>query len=285
MDLESLAIQVARSENLSVLPQVVSAVLKLVDDPETTGRTIEKVIERDAALASKLLKVAGSAYYGLQEVGSINRAVSVLGTNAIRSLVMNIAYQQLVSSRQCSKHFHKEQFWTHSLAVATASKILGKLISPDRAEEMYTAGLLHDVGLLALDRFAPDEFDSALMKAADWQVSLADAEREVFGFDHSQVGGVLAVRWGIRGLIPDAIIYHYNPSAGPEPRLINAVALADKLANRCGFRSGDANPTVEIEPEMIEAVGLPEAQYEALMAVMTQEVAKAEEAFQVRKAA
>src|SRR5262249_24324776 len=153
---------ISRSENLPVLPQIVSQVLKLADDVEASPKDMERIIERDPAITAKLLRVANSSYYGLHQVSSTGRAISMLGMNAVRSLVVGVAYQQIIAGRTQASHFNKLEYWRHSLGVATAARILAKLKAPMLSEEMYVAGMMHDVGLLVLDRFQPMELDKAV---------------------------------------------------------------------------------------------------------------------------
>ena len=281
MDLESIAIKIARSENLPVLPQIVSAVLKLADDPNASARAMEQVIERDPSITAKLLRVSNSAYYGLSQVSSVNRAISVLGMNTVRSLVVSIAYQQLVSGKVCSTKFDKTQFWLHSLAVGTACRILGKMKEPVMAEELYSAGLMHDVGILALDRFAPEELDSALALVEEEDLPLSISECRVFGFEHSVVGNLLITKWGLSGLAGDAIRYHKSPEKIPEDkRFLHVVAAADAVANEAGFTNQDAEND-GVHHTTMDYLQLPEAQLEIIKNVIVLEVGKAQEVFQI----
>ena len=124
MDLHQLSLKIARSENLPVLSNVVTQVLKLADDPNASPRTLEKIIERDPALTAKSLRVSNSSYYGMSQVTSIGRAISVLGMNTIRSLVIGVAYQQILGARTVAQKFDKMLFWKHSLAVAVVASPL-----------------------------------------------------------------------------------------------------------------------------------------------------------------
>jgi len=285
MDLESLAIQVARSENLPVLPQIVSAVMKLADDPNASPRAMEAIIERDPALAAKILRVANSSYYGLSQVNAVGRAVSVLGMNAVRSLVVSIAYQQLISSRPSSACFSRAEFWLHSLATATACRIVGKLKCPVQADDLYGAGLMHDVGMLVLDRFCPQEFDSAITMAREEGVSLTEAEQKVLGFDHLQAGLLLVKRWGLSGVIADTFAYLANPMMIPEEcAYVHVVVAADYLASACGLRNHSTQvPELNLATE--DFLSMPEGQLDIIQSVVVQEVKKAGEAFQIKAAA
>ena len=211
MDLGSLAIKLARSENLPVLPQVVSSVLRLADDPDASPKEMERIIERDPGITAKILRVANSAYYGMSQCPTIGRAVTALGMNTIRSLVVGVAYQQVISGREMAAHYSKLEFWRHSLAVAAACRILGKMKMPAHAEELYGAGMMHDVGMLVMDRFCPEEFDAAIKTAQGESIPLHDAEIMMYGFDHTEVGEILAEKWGLSAIMKNAIRYHHTP--------------------------------------------------------------------------
>ncbi len=282
VDLKSLEIKISRSENLPVLPQIVSHVLKLADDPEASPKAMERVIESDPAVTAKILRVANSSYYGLNQVPSIGRAISILGMNTVRSLVVGVAFQQIISGRAAASHFNKLEYWRHSLAVGTASRILGKLRMPLKSEELYVAGMLHDVGLLAMDRFHPLELDKAVMFATEENMKLHESEQLLCGFDHSQLGAILAEQWGLTQLIIDAIRYHHDPISDEDNQATTAVvALANQLAHQCGFTNNVPSQDPQVDESIVELVGLPMEQLEVIKNVMVQEISRAEDAFQI----
>lgn len=283
MDLRSLEIKMSRSENLPVLPQIASSVLRLADDPDSSCRQMEQLIERDSAIAAKVLRVANSSYYGLSGVQSIGRAISILGMNTVRSLVIGIAYQQVIAARQLSKNFSKVEFWRHSVAVATAAKILGRLALPARAEELYSAGLMHDVGLLVLDRFAPDELDESFRYAREQRIRLHEAEQLLYDCDHAQIGGLLSDRWGLTGALRNGIRYHHAPAEDEtHSQFSSFVALADALAHQCGFHNAMPHYEIEIDPAAIEATGIPIEQCDPIRAVIISEIEKVQESLQIK---
>lgn len=286
MELESLEIKVARSENLPVLPQVATAVLKLADDPNASARNLEKMIERDPALAAKTLRVANSSYYGLSNVSTIARAISILGLNSIRSLVISVSYQQMISGRVAAKNFDKFAFWSHSLATATACRILGKMQIPEKAEELYLAGMMHDVGYLVMDRFYPGELDEAIRIAHAEGISVAAAEQKLFGFDHGDVGGMLARKWGLPKPLEQAIHFHHRVLEDEiHPELTAIVSVADYIAQSAGLTNNNPPQAAQIDKTAESIVGLPEQQLAVVSEVMKQEVEKAQSAFAMPKAA
>lgn len=282
MDLGSLEIRMVRCENLPTLPQAATTVLRLADDPNANSREIERAIETDAAIAAKLLKVANSAFYGGVSVPNLGRAISFLGMTTVRSVVVSIAMQQMAAGRSQCANFDRNGFWGHSLAVAIGSRILGKINSPGRAEEMFCAGMMHEIGLLAMEKFAPQELSVAIALARANHVSLLDAELSTCGFTHAQAGVVLAQKWGLSALMADAIAHvdaPFNSVEHSESTL--AVAVADNLAWHLGFgHSVDHGPR-EIEDALLTLAGVSAEQIGVVGAVVSQEVGKAQESFQM----
>ena len=282
VEFASLALKVSRSENLPVLPQVASAVLRLADDPNSSPKMMERTIERDPAITAKILRVANSAYYGLSNVGSIGRAIGVLGMNAVRSLVVGVVFQQLAAGKEQAPSYSKLEYWRHSLAVAVTARILGKLRMPAAAEELYVAGMMHDVGMLVLDRFCSDEFDRAIQFARSQQIPLHMAERFAFGYDHCQVGAMLVAKWSLPTVVARAIEFHHNPTADTESQLATAiVCLADHLAHRAGLTNNVPLPKLPDWTEPREMVGISEEQLTVIQQVVVQEVIRAQDAFKI----
>lgn len=282
VELQSLAIKIARSENLASPPEVVKSVLKAINEEDASGRAIEKMIERDSALTGKVLRAANSAYYGCTNIPTVGRAISVLGLNTIRSLIVSISFGQMMSVNGNSKNFDKVGCWRHSLAVATAARIIGKMKMPMKAEELYAAGILHDVGLLVLDRFCPEELDMAIRMSFADKVPLHDAEVKVFGFDHSAVGGLLAEKWSLPKLIADAIQYQLQPLDSADHFDTTCIIhTCDVLADQLGFANNSPAGLVTNDPMVEESIGLPLEQLVVVGQVMVNEVNQAQRSFQM----
>jgi len=280
VDLRSLEIKVSRSENLPVLPQIVSQVLTLADDPNASTRSMERLIEADAAIAAKILRVSSSAFYGSTPVPTIGRAISILGMNTIRALVVGIAYQQIMGGRTQSQLFSKLDFWRHCLATAISARVLGKILMPSKADDLYCAGMLHDVGILVLDRFAASDLDSALKAAMEGGVELHEAEDSLYGYNHAMIGDLLAVRWNLSPIVHAAIRYHHDVCGDDHTYLSTCiVAAANHLAHRAGFKNAPRSPDFEIDPVILSSLNLPEEQYDIIVNVLPPEVQKAEQAF------
>jgi HD-like signal output (HDOD) protein len=282
VDLESLKIRMARSENLPPLPQVASQILKLADNSDTSARDIERAIEKDPAVTGKILRVASSPYYGGANVGTLGRAIGFLGMNQIRSIVVGLAMQQMMNSKSGAQTFSRVDFWRHSLTVATAGRILGKLRLASRADEIYCAGIMHDIGLIALERFLPNQLSLIINQTRSSGLPLETVELDVLGYTHRDVGMILAEQWQLGPVITNAIKYLHEPDEDDtcyETTCI--VAVSEVLANRVGCTVCGTREASELDPDLIEAVGLPEAQYDVVIHVLEQEVAKTEESLQL----
>lgn len=281
MELNALAIRVARTPGLGMLPQVTSQVLRLVDNPNASPRQIGALIERDAGLASKLLKSANSAYYGAPgKIKTVTQAISVMGLSAVRSIVMGQAYQQMSSVRGASKRFDRLVFWQHSLATASAARVLAKLKGWRDPEEAFLAGLLHDSGRLVMDKFLPNEFDQILSIALERAIPLLDAEREVLGYTHVEVGELLGAEWNLPESIREAIRRHHDEVSYDACPLGAIVYAANVLAHQTGFALG-APVLYELAPPVKQSLGIADAQYEGLKQAIVQEVVRVQEALRI----
>jgi HD-like signal output (HDOD) protein len=269
----------ARSENLPVLPQAVSEIMRLADDPNANQRELEKAFEQDPAMTAKILKVANSAYYGGANVPTIGRAISFLGMSAIRSLVVGMSFQQMTLNKSESRRFDKIEFWQHSVATALACRVIAKLKVPAKGEELYCTGMLHDIGLLVFERFLPTEFDDAVDLSKRTGKSIFEAEREVMGYDHAHVGGILAEKWGLNELMQNGIRHHLDPkNDGHYFETTSVVNWSNEISSLCGYPGPGAVKVIE-EAALAKSIGLPPEQIPIIMQVVIQELDKVQQSF------
>jgi HD-like signal output (HDOD) protein len=286
VELQSLAIKIARSDNLPVLSQVASALLRLVDEPNSSAKLLAQSIEQDPAISAKLLRVANSAYYGHQNVSSISTAVQLLGMTSIRAMVVGIAYQQVSCGQTVSSSFSNLDFWEHSLAVAIASRLIAKSKLPEQMEELYLAGLIHDVGMLVLDRFLPHKFDLAIQTAFSRGITLHQAETEVLGYAHDEVGGLLAEKWSLSERLITMIRYHHSPTGAGDLTLhCQIIAAGDAIARLSGYPNNSPDGLIHAYIPALSALQLTAEEIEPIRADVIAEVKRAQEIFHIRAAA
>lgn len=286
MDFKLLTLKISRSENLPVLPTVVIKILKLYEDPNISARSLEHIIEQDPAMAAKVLRVAGSSMYGMKSVTTVNRALSVLGMNTLRSIAISLAYQQILSGRGQRPAFDHLALWRHSLAVGIGARGLMRYVNVGLAEEMYVAGLMHDIGILTMDKFAQPELVKAVQTANAKRIPLQEAELLVNGFDHTEVGGYLADSWKLTPLMSNAIKLHDRPhedSVTPQSTLV--AAAANYLAYHCGFPAMPGIPGSAEGESFLSELGLEQEKIDAVATQIMVEVDAADEAMGSARAA
>ena len=286
MDLNTLGLKIARSENLPVLNNVVTQVLKTSDDPDASARSLERIIERDPALTAKILRVANSSYYGMSQVNSIARAISVLGMNTIRSLVVGVAYQQILSGKSNAQAFDRLAYWKYSLAMACGARIMMKIKQPLKSEELYVAGMMASVGLLVMDKFMAPDLDECIKRANEYGVPLHIAEKEVLGYDHAEIGAMLAERSKLNESIVSAIRFYHHPFDDLKQFASSGtVAAAHYVAGQCGYHPSGGTHEEAFDADLFGALEIAQEQLGAIQAVVTAEIDRSSEAFGVKAAA
>lgn len=206
----------------------------MADDPNTTTEQMGKVISKDHILAAKLLKLVNSAFYGFpQKISSLNSAIILLGFNVIKSLIISSSIFELMESQDV-------ELWEHSLGCAVVCSVLAKRLDVSDPEEVSTAGLIHDIGKVAIKMELRKEFDTIQQMVHDRQISMLDAEREFLGIDHAEVGGWLAKSWNLPAKLVEPIACHHNPMDAKNEQMSTAIIhFSDMLIRGLGYGHGD----------------------------------------------
>jgi HD-like signal output (HDOD) protein len=216
---------------LPALPETVSRLLEMVDDPETSARGLAQAISTDQVLTARVLKLANSSYYGFQQkVGTVSLALVVLGFGAVKDLALATSVMNVFGNASKDPHFDMRAFREHSVAVGVASRCLSRILRVATAGEAFTVGILHDIGQVVLHEYHPDAFLETRRLVREEGRSLLEAETTVLGAAHPQVGGWLCRRWNLPEAICQGIDLHHGPFPGQaETGLPALVALADHL--------------------------------------------------------
>lgn len=216
------------------LPEVVLRINEMVNDEHANAADIGRVISQDPGLATRLLKIANSPMYGsMRQIDSINRAVTILGTKQIRDIILSTTAAQVFEGIP-NDVISVADFWHHSLYCALLARALAAHSRKANAETLFTAGLLHDIGHLIMLNRIPQEELAAIMMTVQGEASkeLNDAERELLGFDHTEVGAHLARQWHLPELIVECIAYHHVPAQAKEHKSAVAhIHIANAIAS------------------------------------------------------
>lgn len=228
MDKKEILVKIySKIDELPTLPAVLSKLLSMMENEMTDASDIANILSRDPAMASKILKVANSAYYGFsQGITSMEKAVPLLGFNMVKSLALSIGVVSNLSSAEESPGFSRKGLWIHSLATATAMREMeNRFENRSENEHLFILGLLHDVGKIVLDQFFFELFQEALQEANKaGEDELYILERKIIGLDHGEVGAMLLSRWKFPEVISNAIAAHHQAEI-PEGTNVKDVAM------------------------------------------------------------
>ena len=181
--------------HIATLPEVTVKIIELVEDPGSSARDLHAMISADPALTARMLKVVNSAFYGLpRQIASINRAVSLLGLNAVKNIAVAASLAKLFRGGEIGPDFNAHELWLHSCVTASTARIIAQGNRRNAVDEAFLAGLVHDVGILVELQHDRARFAEAIALAATGR-DLRECEREVLGEDHEAFGSALCEHW------------------------------------------------------------------------------------------
>jgi HD-like signal output (HDOD) protein len=217
---------------LATLPEVTAKIIQTVEDPRSTAAKLHQIVTHDPALVTRILKVVNSAFYGLPgQIGSVERAIVLLGLNAVKNIAVAASIGQLFKSGKLCPGFSARDLWTHCIAVGVAARDLAKQMMSPIAEEAFLAGMIHDVGILVALQSFPEQVAEVCGEAKLGEKSFCDLEREIIGMDHQQLGATLAEQWKFPRSCQLVAGYHHRPQTLLEQNrmLVNVVYVADTI--------------------------------------------------------
>lgn len=221
-----------RVDSLPSLPATVSRVLTVTADPESCGDDLVNAILPDQTMCAAILKIANSAFFGIpREVATMDKAVNVLGFNEVYNIVLGKAVFNSFKKIGATNKRNMNEFWLHSFRCGLAAKIIAeKLQCPP--SELFIAGLIHDIGKLALFIAQPNDYFSILDKVSPTGCfNCLEKEKQHFGIDHSEVGLQLLTRWMFPEQLTATVGYHHSPErCGDHPLHAVIVQLSDILS-------------------------------------------------------
>jgi len=222
-------------KNLPTLPGIVAKLGKMAENPDTTTEQMGRVISKDHILASKLLKLVNSAFYGFpQRISSLNSAIILLGFNVIKSLIISASIFEVMEAQDV-------ELWEHSLGCAVVCNVLARHLGVKDPEEISTAGLIHDIGKVAIKMELPREYEKITVLSQKKKISRLEAEREILGLDHSEVGSWLAKSWNLPNKLVEPIACHHDPHLAKEEQQASAIVhFANIMIRGLGYgHAGD----------------------------------------------
>jgi putative nucleotidyltransferase with HDIG domain len=231
--------------------------MELLNNPVTSASDIGDVIAEDPALTARLLKIVNSSFYGFpSRIDTISRAITIIGTLELTDLILGSSAIR-VFNRIPNQLVNMDKFWEHSLYTGIVARILARYLRAPNTERCFVTGLLHDIGSLVLYRQQPEHSRQALQLAINQGMPLNIAEREVFGFDHGEVGAELMNAWNLPEGFIETTRHHHQPSTAERYRLETAsIHLADVISGMAHNTASGTDQPPALEPGAWEMTGL-----------------------------
>ncbi len=228
---------IMKSCDLPTIPTVAGRVIQLVADPNTTADMLNKAISADQAMAARVLKLANSSFYGcLRSIKTLTQAIMIIGFSTIKNIVL------AASTKDVYKRFGltEKMLHEHSFGAAISAHGIAREIGFKNTEEAFLVGLLHDIGKVILNNNDPDRFMEVMQEVYNGGSSFSQAEKAVFGFTHSEVGGMVVRKWQLSPEMEKVVRFHHSLSAlgTDDPYVLQLTAivnLADATCHKLGI--------------------------------------------------
>ncbi|NTV13528.1 MAG: HDOD domain-containing protein [Desulfobulbaceae bacterium] len=245
----TIAKRLDQIEDLPTVPHTMQRVLSEIQEVSSSAQSLQKIIEQDPVITAKILQMANSAYYSPKtEISSVARAIVTMGFMKIRDLVISVSLTGMFCEDLGYQEFQSKDLWLHAIGVGIGAQLIAKKVPGLDPDDMFTAGMLHDLGRLVYCLYFYTELGEALDEAKTAGVSLNQAE-ENLGLTHAEIGAYLAQRWKLSDLLVAVIRYHHHPQdAGDYAQAAAVVTLADSLAKylQIGWSGLGEKPGIKI---------------------------------------
>ena len=276
---------VVNTKNLPTITVVLSKVLDLVEDINSSVADLENVILNDQSIAAKILGLSNSAFYAFgREINTISQAIIVIGFNAVKSLAVGVTIFEKFYNQVQKSDFDIDGLWMHSVATAECARIINQRLNLVSSEAAFICGLLHDVGKVALIAIIPDEYGMAAREAREEERGLLEIEQEAFEITHATLGTWVAERWHLPPDLVSCIGEHHNATYdGDHAELVHTVALADYIARKLEI---GVSPDPVVQPVSnftLEVLGLSQDQITEFEESLLKQQEKIEHFFEILK--
>lgn len=246
------------AESMHQLPTLRPVVLRLLESFDNsaidTGALVHE-ISQDQALVTRVLRLANSSFYGLpSHVDSLKDAVMILGFRTVRAVAVAVSLTDCFTSRKVAG-FDTQVFWRHCAATGMAAREIASIVRRP-TDVAFTAGVIHDMGILALLWLYPQAMEAVFAASREQRLPLITAERETLGIDHCQAGAALARHWGLPSSLVDAISHHEEPAPAAAESLADIVHLANVIVHDYGLPEMDELDVVLASDISMNRLGL-----------------------------
>ncbi len=223
---------------VAALPAVALKFSEAIKDPVTSNQDLENIVSEDSALAAKVLMIANSALFNFpSKIDTISKAVTIIGHKQLSEIILSCSIVAMFKDIP-QDVIDMDMFWRHSIAVATAARILAASRREQNIEKFFTAGLLHDIGKLIIFVEAPKYAKQVIDKCAETDELMHKVEKDILGFDHAKLGAMLLKKWKLPNDIVASVCYHHMPSVSSTDVITPGIIhIADIITHALEFGS------------------------------------------------
>lgn len=238
-----------RVTNLSPAPRILTEVLDLLKDINTSPQNLAKAISKDQSLVVKILAISNSPFYGLSKrVASIEYAIMILGFNEIRNIVTALSLMESLKNKS-DQYLNQKDFWIHAYITATISKKIADDMGLRQSGDAFIGGLLHDLGISVIHRYLHSDFVS-ICESVKTGMKYHEAELTTLGMDHQSIGYLLLKNWNFPDHFCDLVKYHHTPHLNGNLKVIGSIIhFADYMTQRLKLGSFTWDDDLELDHE------------------------------------
>ncbi len=259
---------VLKTADLPTIPAAAIKVMRETQSSNASAATVARILVTDQALSAKVLRLANSAFYGLsRKITDLSEAVVVLGMKSVKNLALVAGTYPWMQRPLTGYSLGPEEMWRHAFGTAVASQLIARTSRKASEDVAFTAGLLHDLGKVALSVWLENKMGAILLYAGREGISYDEAERRVLGYDHCQVGYHLATSWNLPEEICTCNLFHHKPSNADEFQgLVDCVHVGDYLCSSMGFGLGGDGLLYRFDEQALVRLNLKAEQIDDLTA-------------------
>jgi len=247
------------TSTLPTLPGIVTRLQALSENRKSTIQEMAQLVSSDQILSARVLRLVNSPSYGFYRVSTISNALILLGVNVIKSLALSSSIFEIMEKTIVG-------LWEHSLGAGVAANIIARRLKLPEVEEISTAALLHDIGKVIIKEKCPEDYARVAMLMERKGLAMLDAERELLGTDHAEVGEWLVRSWYLPDKLSEPVACHHDVARSSTHQVKTAVVhLADVLVKASGFGFSGDEYVPQIQPEAWQRLGMTEGDLVAIV--------------------
>jgi len=259
---------IKKIDGLKPIPQVASKVMSIAENPESSMNDLSNVIIYDTAVTANLLKMVNSAYFGLPEkFDSVHQAIVYLGMAQVVDLVLLSASGENLRTAQDGYDLEAGELWKNSVFSALIARELAEKKGVKETHLIFTAALLKDVGKVILSQYVKDSFDEINALVTEQNFTFKEAEKQVIGIDHAELGGMVAENWNFSPKLAEIIRHHHRPQESLISEFESSIVyMADTICMMMGIGVGSDGLAYRFHRNVVESLDLTERDFQKIIA-------------------